>query len=361
MNARWARIVPAVLAAALLGGCATLPPQVPVERLVAEHNSNAERVPRLWARVRMSVTLENDDGWAFTWGSASPLAAPNGLLLLGKGQRPAGPHDFVLIGREIAGVELFRLGSSAEQGVYYFWHTLRGGGEAYWGRQELAGAPRIEGLPFDPNQLLAVLTVSELPRDLSKLPSVALTMSRDPQAYVLTYVDRLPASGRIGFRRRMYFRWADGEPRRPFRVEFLSPDGRVVMRAELSDYAPVAGPVGGGEPEEAVDPADAWLGGENLDAIDEEPAPEPSADEANRPVMATHIVIERVDWPPERGPEGEPAPRSHNPVRRIELRLSDGTTEDRWDRDACRFEPPAGRVMQVDRGIQPGQPEKGRQ
>jgi hypothetical protein len=109
-------VMAAAMAAALavISGCAAPCPQklVPLETLVAEHNANARCVPRLWARVRLAVTLASEGGWTFTWGSTSPAATASGLLLLAKGDDPLGPHDFVLIGRETAAVELFRVGSS---------------------------------------------------------------------------------------------------------------------------------------------------------------------------------------------------------------------------------------------------------
>ena len=66
-----------------IAGCPQCPPaHVPIEQLVSEFNSNAAAVPRLWARVKIAVALADEKGRTFTWGSTSPLAAPNGLLLL---------------------------------------------------------------------------------------------------------------------------------------------------------------------------------------------------------------------------------------------------------------------------------------
>ncbi|MBS3733812.1 MAG: hypothetical protein KGY99_02690 [Phycisphaerae bacterium] len=335
--------------ATALAGCPRCPgTAVGVEQLVAEHNANAAAVPRLWARVRMRVTLADRKGRTFGWGSASPLATPNGLLLLGKGADPLGPHDFVLSGRELAGVELFRIGSSTAQGIYYCWYQLGDNAGAFWGRHEYAGAPGIEALPIDPNQLLAVLGICAVPDDLTALPAVAMTLQSDPCAYVLTYVDRRPVSGRIDFRRKVYFRWADEQPRRPFRVDLLSPDGRCVLTARLSRYRPIAGPSDAGNTDGALDP-DAWLMG--AEAPDESASQTPAANEPDerRPVMPTDIVLERV------GHAGEPTPDGAE-VRRVHLRLSNMTTSDKWDRAACRFDPPTARVIQVDRGVESAPP-----
>ena len=225
-----------------LTGCPPTCPEtkVSLEDLVIEYNTNVERAGRLWARARIEVTVRDPKTkLPFVWGSASPLAAPNGMLLLRKSKTTRlGPHDFVLIGRE-AGVELFRMGSSTADAAYYFWYAFGDHSGGFWGRLALAGAPGIEGLPIDPTQLLAVLGICGLPDDFTQPPTVALTMSNDPCAYVATYLDRQPVTGRILFKREIYFRWEEGKPRRPFRVNFLDAGGVRVMTAKLKDYRPI--------------------------------------------------------------------------------------------------------------------------
>lgn len=300
-----------LLAAA--GGCAAPCPRThaSLPELISTYNTNAARVPRLWARARITATFPVN-GLPVTWTSA----APNGILLLVKGEDPLGPHDFVLVGKE-AGLEVFRVGSSAEQGLYYFWYALGDDAAAYVGRQELAGAAGIEEMPIDPNQLLAVLGVTDLPHELSwspgggrptPFPTAAMRMNTEPGrcAYAVSYIDRQPVSGRILFRREMLFTWSDEEPVRPFRVNFLNADGLAVLTAELSDYRPVATP-------------DATA-----------PAPE----------MPTDIRIQWLD------------PHTHKPTSSVRLELSEMTTEPRGSRAAARFNPPAAApIIEVDRGI----------
>ncbi|MFP3938018.1 MAG: hypothetical protein ACLFVW_06715 [Phycisphaerae bacterium] len=297
--------------AAALCGCPPSCPEtaVSVETLVEEYNENASSVPRLWARAKVAVTLTDEKGRSFSWGSTSPLATPNALLLLGKGPEQTGPHDFVLIGRETAAVELFRLGSNVDEGVYYLWYRFGEHGQAWFGRHEYAGAPGVEQLPLDPNQLVSVLSVSELPDDFTTLPVAAMTLSRDPCAYVVSYIDRQPVTGKILFRREVYFRWSDDRPRRPFRVNLFDNNGDRVMTAELDRYRPV-GDTGRDDP----------------------------------PEMPTDI---RISWPQRRSS--------------VHLVLSDMTAEDRWSRKATgfrRFLPGDIPITQVDahleaRGVEP--------
>ena len=244
-------------AALLIGGCIQPPTFLaPREQLIAEHNANAARADRLWARVRLKATFRDKNGIPWSWGSTSPLLAPNAKLLLGKTDTP-GEVDFVLIGSK-AGSEIFALGVSAAEGKYYFWHNAGGQAHAWYGLNALAGAKGIDSLPMDPRQLLAALSVCKLPDDFTRLPTVVMTTDEDGgrYAYVLTYVDRDPLSGEIGFRRETYFVWDDKKPRRPFMIKFFDHRGRVVMVAKMRDYREIADSGDGYGKTLAVMPAD---------------------------------------------------------------------------------------------------------
>ena len=269
-----------------------------LDRLVAAYNANADAVPRLWARAKLSVAIEAEDAGAFTWRSGDPTC----LLLLAKGPGRLGPCDFVLLGRESAAMELFRVGSSTSQGLYYFWYRFGSRAGAWVGRLDLAGAPGALRLPMDPTQLVSLLAVTPMPSDQTKLPAVALSMQDTPGecAYVVTLLDRQPVTGRVMFRRELLFHWTDAEPRRPYKVRLFDAAGRRVMTANLSNYRPI-----------------------DVSSLDDPPAVSP--------LMPTDIevVCHRT-----------PAQKTY--VERIRLVLSEMTAEDKWDRSACDFHPPAG-------------------
>jgi len=342
------RAAQAVALAALAGllaapGCVEPCPETlrSLDEVLAEYNANADALPRLWARAEVSVTLDAPDTPSYTWHSGHAtcllllakgpqrlrldpvelltLPRPLRVLLLRKARERIRPHDFVLIGRETAAVELFRMGSSAAQGVDYFWYRFGERGKAWFARPGGLGGGR--GLPMDPMQMLSVLAVCALPDDPAKLPAVALSMRNAPGdcAYVVTLIDRQPVTGRVLFLREVHFRWSDTEPCRPFRVDLLDAAGRRVMTAHLRDYKPV-----------------------DVSDLDEAPAVEP--------VMPTDIEIVA-------NPFGGRTPL----VRRVHLRLSEMTAEDRWDRAACDFAPPDGvEAVPVDRGVRAPKPGGGK-
>jgi hypothetical protein len=303
----WAIGLAGVLAAM---GCGPSTPQTTLTRreLIAQHNANAREIPQLWARARIALTLTNSQGRTVSWGSTSPLSGPNGLLLYASGPGALGPHDFVLIGRTAGATELFRLGNSAQEGVYYLWYGLGEHQGAMWGRDALAGAPGVD-MPIDPMQILSVLNITALPEDFTTLPAVVMTLSDQPRAYVLTAIDRQPVTGEILCRKEIYCTWDDRKPPRPYRVNLFDAAGRCVMTAELKDYKPIRVAASGG------------------------PAPQ----------MPTDI---KITWPEKRS--------------RIHLVLSEMTTEDTWDRTQTLFRShlPGGlapeQMTQVDKNLRGG-------
>lgn len=318
-----------LIASALLactGGCRQCPTKVlPVEQIVADHNANASAVPQLFARAKIALTLSNSKGQSFSWGSTSAMAAPNGKLLLFKPQDPEdalGPSDFVLIGSETT-QELFRLGNNNKAGRYYLSYRFGEHSGLWWGHTMLAGAPGVDALPLDPLQLLAVLNVNELPSPLAQQPpAVGLTMNLNPCAYVLTYMDKQPVTGRLMFRREVLYRWSDTEPARAFRINFFDPLGRRVMTAELDDYKPI-----------------------DIEGVN--PAP------ATKPVMPTEISITWFD--PERY-----QPLSTEFRQRGTLKLSLSEMKLNVKGSPLATEPPesssfpADRVVQVDKDVNLG-------
>jgi hypothetical protein len=242
-------LVAAIAAAAIFAGCCgpfvwakPCPREfLGQEELVARHNANAERAPRLWARAAVQAHLVDSKGRAVDWGST--LLAPNAILCLEKESAggPLGPHDFVLIGSEM-GEPIFRLGTSVRDGVYYLWTNVGSSAGGLYGQTALAGAPGAGALPMNPLDLVSVLGITPLPEDFTRAPTVLMRLNDTPCecAYVLTLVDRQPVTGRLVARRDVYLEWEANREPRAFRVDLLDEAGRVAMTARLKDYKPVA-------------------------------------------------------------------------------------------------------------------------
>ncbi|MCD4823249.1 MAG: hypothetical protein K8S55_01465 [Phycisphaerae bacterium] len=269
--------------------CPSIDKAVSVETVVEDYNANAAKIPRLWSYAKVAMTFRKNPGeLGFTIGSTSPLASPNARLFLTKAADRLGPQDFFLQTKE-AGKEIARLGVSLRDSVYYMWFNAGDRKLALTGQLVLAGAPGLAAMPLDPTQLLGVLSICELPTDLTQPPLVAQTISTDPCAYVLTYIDRQPISNKLLFKREIYFDRREGVPRQPFMVKIFDDHGRAVLTAKMKNYQPIR----------------------LEDVVDESATP---------PVMPTDI---RLTW--------------HKSGSELRMVLSGMTTADKVDPEAYRF------------------------
>jgi len=271
-----------------------------IDQIVSAHNANAASVPQLWARVEMDVTIKPKNAPQFTWRSGSPSS----LMLYRRGENPNGPHDFVIVGQEMAGLELFRMGASTDQGRYYFWYKFGDRSGAWYGRLALAGAPGVMQMPIDPMQLLGILGITPLPANGGELPAAVLSMNNTPGdcAYVVSVIDRQPVSNRVLFKREIILPWSDKGPPLPTRVNIFDGAGRRVMTADLSDYKPI-----------------------DVSSLDDPPA--------KSPVMPADVDIVCNELP-----------GVDTFVQRIHLRISEMTADrDKAEHaEAARFAPPPG-------------------
>ena len=216
--------------------------QADVGRLVGEYNANAAAIPKVWSRATIDLTVADDKGAPFNWGTQ--LGASNGILVAGKNP---GVADFVLVGRE-SGQEVMRLGTSSADNVYYVWYHFGDKGGAWIGRADGSGAAGASEAFVDPASLVGLLGIVELPAGPGQVSAFALCVGhpqalgppkceQPPHAYVLA----VGGSG-TSYQREIYFdRNKGGGPQRPYKVVYFGRDGNPVLTAELSDYQPVGG------------------------------------------------------------------------------------------------------------------------
>ncbi|HNX26957.1 MAG TPA: hypothetical protein PKK48_06070, partial [Phycisphaerae bacterium] len=235
----------------LVGGCAQ--PKcpgtellTPMNDLVSDYNANAAAMPRLWARTRIQISGKYK-GVPFNYGSVSPKADPNGLLIIRKNDKdPFGPQDFVLIYRE-AGNELARLGISRADGVYYSWNKPID--SCWYGRLALAGAQGVN-VPLDPVQLPGIVGIVPLPQKGDNPLAVHYVRQEWPFAQVLEYIERQRTAkgcdGHMLLKRETFFRWQIDPaqptailPQEVFMVKLYDNRGVNVMTAYMDNYQPV--------------------------------------------------------------------------------------------------------------------------
>jgi hypothetical protein len=137
------------------------------------------------------------------------------------------PQDLLFDVRSLAGT-VAQFGSNAQR--YWLWLDVPDLEKLWWGDWGQISAATERRLPIPPNELLDALLLRPLPESLEggQLPIAA----RD-DVYRLLFV-RLGAGGQpVGYREVLF---APSPPYMPTDILDRTPDGQLVMHAELRDY-----------------------------------------------------------------------------------------------------------------------------
>ena len=137
--------------------------------------------------------------------------------------------DFRLVGK-VLGRRVFDIGSNEKD----YWMLLSEQHELYHGTH--AGNASRSPLPIRPELLPQVLGVTPLDDDLLADPSPLLRFDHDADAYVLTWQVRL--RDRFAVLKEVRY---DRQTLRPGTILLYDANGRVVLRAKLSEPEPIDG------------------------------------------------------------------------------------------------------------------------
>jgi hypothetical protein len=190
-----------------------------MESVIAAINHNSGRIPTLWTQLNYSATLvdpikhtadsvSGDGALLYTW--------PRSLLLSGN--------------KDIAG-EVFQLGSNDTA----FWVKLRSGSDSYnfwWGHYANLGKPGCKPIPIRPDMVLHVLGIGVYAPNFLEQPVPVMRFDNENDVYVfdrnIQTGDRWETQEEI---------WYDRQTKLPTRVLLYDHDGRVMLRANLSNPA----------------------------------------------------------------------------------------------------------------------------
>jgi hypothetical protein len=213
--------------AAFLCGCARIEqkpqacygPTEPMSQVVQEINDNNAKINTLWARHSFEATLVDDKGKSRTFSG-------DGYLLFMK------PDNLLLTAGGI--IKYFEIGSNPQQ----YWFTAfpdEISTQWYGDKQRLtdAGAKQI---PIRPDLLLEVLGVSSISDDFLAPPVPTMRFNNDACAYMFTWnkplTDRWVAEKEV---------WYDHKTKLPKLILLFDANGRIILRAYLSDHKPIEG------------------------------------------------------------------------------------------------------------------------
>lgn len=197
-------------------------PTVSMSELVARINANNKAIPTLYARQEIQADLYDKSR------NKSFYVNSSGDVYLRK------PRELLLRGRHDLAGKIFEIGSTQEA----FWFTVYGDQDSrYWGNYRNLGKPCMEEMPVRPDLIGEVLGISEIPTDFLNSPFPTLRFNHDQCAYMVTWNARLPD--------RFYAQkeiWYDHKTYLPVKVIIYDFNGRVLVRANLSNHRPVEVP-----------------------------------------------------------------------------------------------------------------------
>ncbi|MEM8873980.1 MAG: hypothetical protein AAGD32_06945 [Planctomycetota bacterium] len=222
-----------VVLLALLGGCATatepvamndgpyLGPTLEPAALIAELRARAESLPTLWANGTFEAEFVSPDRTDFV----------NGSLVV----QHRKPGDLRVLGDK-AGQRVFDVGLNADT----YWALVKGGTDTLWyGAIDGIDAVDQRALPVRPDQLADVFGLAGFDADLLAEPFPVVRFNPDDDVYMVTWHERrddLPGGSRVVAVREV---WYDRATLLPRYVHLFDPQGRVIVRGDLSDHTEV--------------------------------------------------------------------------------------------------------------------------
>lgn len=197
-----------------------LGPTQTISEVISEINANNAPLTTLWA-------THDFEAWIVDEQKKEHYVNGDGVLLYRK------PMELRLIGKKPA-LDVFEIGSTEER----YWMIVRPEMETmWWGYYRNLGKPGVESIPIRPDLLLEVLGVNDINLDLKRPPVPVMRFNPDEDAYMFVWQAPLPdrwvATKEV---------WYDRTTKLPKLVLLFDANGRVVLRAYLSVYKPVAVP-----------------------------------------------------------------------------------------------------------------------
>ena len=181
-------------------------------------NANNSQIPTLWAKGEFEATINDNGRKQFVNGSAT--------LLVKK------PGEFRMVGKKDVAGQIFELGTTADE----YWMIVRPEADTlWWGTFDRLAQADDKLIPIQPDLLAEVLAVGNLDSDLTREPAPVMRFNNDADAYMFVWIVR--QTGRWVAQKEI---WYDRQTKHPKLVLLFDADGRIVLRAYLSNHKPIA-------------------------------------------------------------------------------------------------------------------------
>ncbi|MGE5608840.1 MAG: hypothetical protein ACM359_06280 [Bacillota bacterium] len=212
-----------------VGGCASrakpLPvytgPTEPMPLVLEQIETNNKSLPTLFAQTYIEANIVDNKG-------KSRFVNTGGAVLIRK------PRELLLVGRKDLAGRIFELGSTQD----VFWMTIYlDENTRWWGHYRNLGKPCMEQIPVRPDLVGEVLGIGDISLDFNQPPIPTMTFNNDLDVYMVAWNANGP-----GFWYTEKQIWYDRKTLLPRKVLLYDQNGRVILRANLSQHRPVAVP-----------------------------------------------------------------------------------------------------------------------
>lgn len=201
-------------------------PTEPMEVVVAQINANNRAIPTLWTRHSFEADIIDDNG-------RNNFINGDGVLMYRR------PYELLINGSKPGVGQVFHMGTTEEE---YWLLVPKQLQTMWWGRFENLGKPCVTEIPIRPDLLLEVLGVSEFDTNFLEQPAPVMRFNNDRDAYMFVWV--LEGSNKLVPLKEI---WYERESKLPVLVLLFDDNGRIILRAYLSNHRPVRVP---GQPED---------------------------------------------------------------------------------------------------------------
>jgi len=193
-------------------------PTLSIDKLIEAVNRNNSQLPTLWAHHDFEATVVDAKA------HKSRFVNGYGTLLY---QDPASLR--LVAKKEVT--DLFDMGSD---GTHYWLRLVPDQDTFWWGSFSDLDNAATEQIPIRPDLIIEVLGVRPISTSLMQAPVPVLRFNHDADAYMLVW--QVPRGGHWAAQKEI---WYDRATLHPTLILLFDPDGRVLLRAWLSDFKPV--------------------------------------------------------------------------------------------------------------------------
>jgi hypothetical protein len=195
-------------------------PTQTMAEVVAAINENNRKLPTLWMRHNLRAVIIDPE-----------KRGDRGTKVSGDGHIMYRSPQELLFKASAPGVNLFEVGCNPNE--YWLAIPYERIDAMWWGRFKHLGKPCAKPIPIRPDLILEVLGVFQINPDFTQPPVPTMRFVNEADAYVLTWIKRSQEDDRFVAVKEV---WYDRRTKQPRRVLLYDENGRVLLRAELSNF-----------------------------------------------------------------------------------------------------------------------------